>query len=95
MKTRLDAGDVVVVDVRPPDERAQAQIAQPFRTIDNGVDEIAAFPKDTHLAFLCHSGGRSERAAEHFRALGFRNVYNVTGGIDAWSRDIDPGVPRY
>jgi len=95
LKTRLDAGAVVAVDVRPPDERAQAQIAQPFRTIDNGVDDIAALPKDTHLAFLCHTGGRSERAAEHFRSLGFRNVYNVTGGIDAWSRDVDPGVPRY
>jgi len=95
LKSRLDAGDLVVVDVRPPDERTQAQIAQPFRTIDNGVDDIAALPKDTHLAFLCHTGGRSERAAEHFRSLGFRNVYNVTGGIDAWSRDVDPGVPRY
>jgi monothiol glutaredoxin len=95
LKKRLDAGDVVVVDVRPADERALARIAQPFRTIDQGVDDIAALPKDTHLAFLCHTGGRSERAAEHFRALGFRNVYNVAGGIDAWSREVDPGVPRY
>jgi monothiol glutaredoxin len=95
LKKRIDAGDITVVDVRPPDERAQAQIAHPFRTTDNGVDDIVALPKDTHLAFLCHSGGRSERAAEHFRSLGFRNVYNVAGGIDAWSRDVDPGVPRY
>ena len=95
LKKRLDAGEVIVVDVRPPDERAMAQIAQPFRTIDDGIDDLAALPKDTQLAFLCHSGGRSERAADHFRALGFRNVYNVAGGIDAWSRDVDPGVPRY
>ena len=96
LKKRLDAGDgIVVVDVRPPDERAQAHLAQPFRTIDDGLDAIAALPKDTHLAFLCHTGSRSERAAEHFRSLGFRNLYNVTGGIDAWSRDVDPGVPRY
>lgn len=95
LKKRIDVGDITIVDVRPPDERGQAQIAQSFRTIDNGVDDIAALPKDSHLAFLCHSGGRSERAAEHFRSLGFRNVYNVSGGIDAWSRDVDPGVPRY
>jgi monothiol glutaredoxin len=95
LKKRLDAGDITVVDVRPPDERAQAQIGHAFRTIDDGVDAIAALPKDTHLAFLCHSGGRSERAAEHFRGLGFRHIYNVTGGIDAWSRDVDPSVPRY
>ncbi len=95
LKKRIDAGDITLIDVRPPDERAQARIAQPFRTIDGGVDDIAALPKDTHLAFICHTGGRSERAAEHFRSLGFRNVYNVSGGIDAWSRDVDPGVPRY
>jgi hypothetical protein len=34
-------------------------------------------------------------AAEHFLKLGFKTVYNLTGGIDAWSRDIDPKVPRY
>jgi monothiol glutaredoxin len=95
LKLRIDAGDITVVDVRPPEERERAQIAHAFRTVDNGVDDIAALPKDTALAFLCHTGGRSERAAEHFRSLGFRNLYNVTGGIDAWSRDVDPGVSRY
>jgi monothiol glutaredoxin len=33
--------------------------------------------------------------AEHFAALGFRSVFNLTGGIDAWTREIDPSVPRY
>ncbi|RBC22669.1 monothiol glutaredoxin, Grx4 family, partial [Xanthomonas oryzae pv. oryzae] len=40
-------------------------------------------------------GGRSLQAAEHFRSLGFTNVYNVTGGIDAWSDDVDNGVAKY
>ena len=53
-----------------------------------------ALPKDTALAFLCHHGGRSQQAAEHFRGLGFREVYNIVGGIDAWA-DIDAGVPKY
>jgi len=95
LKTRLDTGDLTLVDVRPPDERARAALAQPFRTFDDGVDALSALPKDTPLAFLCHTGSRSARAAEHFRSLGFSKVYNVTGGIEAWSREVDPGVPRY
>jgi len=95
LKARLDAGDVTLVDVRPPDERARAALTAPFRTLDDGIDALASLPKDTQLAFLCHSGNRSAHAAEHFRGLGFAKVYNVVGGIEAWSREIDPGVPRY
>ena len=43
---------------------------------------------------MCHHGGRSAQAAE-FRALGFTKVFNVTGGINAWSEDVDNGVPKY
>jgi len=96
LKARLDRGEAItIVDVRPPEERAQAALTQPFRTLDDGADALAALPKDAALAFLCHGGSRSARAAEHFRALGFRSLYNVEGGIDAWSRDVDPAVPRY
>ena len=52
---------------------------------------LEALPKDTALAFLCHHGGRSQQAAEHFRGLGFREVYNIDGGIDAWA-DLNPAV---
>jgi monothiol glutaredoxin len=95
LKARLDAGSITVIDVRPPEERARAALAQPFQTFDDGVEALAALPKDTALAFLCHSGGRSARAAEHFRGFGFRKVYNVEGGIDAWSREVDSSVPLY
>jgi len=95
LRARLDAGDVTLIDVRPPDERAVASLAAPFRTLDDGIDRLTSLPKDTQLAFLCHTGSRSASAAEHFRGLGFAKVYNVTGGIDAWSREVDPGVPRY
>jgi monothiol glutaredoxin len=95
LKARLDVGDITLVDVRPPEERAQAAFAQLHRTIDDGVEAIAALPKDTPLAFVCHSGARSARAAEHFRGLGFTKIYNVEGGIDAWSREIDTQIPRY
>jgi monothiol glutaredoxin len=95
LKARLDAGDITLIDVRPPDERARAALTSPFRTLDDGIDALASLPKDTQLAFLCHTGSRSARAADHFRGLGFAKVYNVDGGIDAWSREIDSGVPRY
>lgn len=91
---RRDAGTVTIVDVRPPEERANATIPGAFETIDAGIESLESLPKDTPLAFLCHSGGRSASAAEHFRQLGFTQVHNITGGIDAWS-DTDASIPKY
>ena len=91
---RVQAGTLTIVDVRPGDERAQASLAIDHATFDDGVEEIEALPKDTALAFLCRSGGRSAQAAEHFRALGFSEVYNIAGGTNAWA-EFDPAVPRY
>lgn len=93
---QVKAGTLTLVDVRPADERAIAAVGVPFRTLDG--EQRAALeqlPKDTALAFLCHRGGRSLQAAEHFRGLGFTRVHNVTGGIDAWSDEVDNGVPKY
>ena len=95
LKARLDRGDIALVDVRPPDERALAALALPFHTLDDGVEPLLALPKDTALAFLCHTGARSARVAAQFRDRGFAQAYNVAGGIDAWSRETDPAVPRY
>ena len=90
----LANGALTLVDVRPADERALASLPHPFRDFDDGIDAIEALPKDAPIAFLCHHGGRSAQAAEHFRKLGFREVYNITGGIDAWAQ-VDPAVARY
>jgi len=90
------AGNVLLVDVRPPEERAIAAVGVPFKVFDGqGRAELEALPKDTALAFLCHHGGRSAQAAEAFRTLGFAKVFNVTGGIDAWSEDVDSAIPKY
>lgn len=91
---RVQAGTLRMVDVRPADERALASAPVAFDTLDHGTGSLEALPKDTPLAFLCHHGGRSQQAAEHFRNLGFREVYNIVGGIDAWA-DVDAGVPKY
>ncbi|HET6546681.1 MAG TPA: Grx4 family monothiol glutaredoxin [Rhodanobacteraceae bacterium] len=95
LKQRMAAGDITVIDVRPAAERALAPFAGAGIFEPASHDRLAALPKDTALAFLCHHGNSSRNAAEHFCDLGFGNVHNVEGGIDAWSREIDPAVPRY
>lgn len=91
---RVRAGTLTLVDVRPREERAMAEVPVAYANLDDGAASIEAMPKDTPIAFLCHRGGRSAQAAEHFRQLGFRDIHNVTGGIEAWA-DADPSVPRY
>jgi monothiol glutaredoxin len=96
LKERLDSGKIgEVFDVRTPEERAKASIPGTRLMASEEADRITALPKDTELIFHCHHGGRSQAAAEHFANLGFTNVFNVVGGIDAWSSEIDPDVPRY
>ena len=96
VKARLDAGEkFLFVDVRTPEEYAQARI-QGARLLDDALRaELERADRDTPIVFHCHHGGRSQRAAEHFLALGFRHVANLAGGIDAWSQEVDPSVPRY
>jgi monothiol glutaredoxin len=81
--------------VRTPEEHETARIAGATLLDPDAAAAIEKLPKDAMLVFHCHHGGRSQQAAEHFRALGFQNVHNVVGGIDAWSQQIDPSVPRY
>ena len=93
---QVRSGELVLVDVRPADERAIASVAVAHRTFDGGGrDDLEALPKDTRLAFLCHHGGRSGQAAEEFRGKGFTQVFNVEGGIDRWAGEVDGSVPRY
>ena len=56
---------------------------------------LAELDRDKPLVVMCHSGGRSRRVAEYLLGNGFPNVFNLKGGIDAWSTQIDSQVPRY
>jgi monothiol glutaredoxin len=96
VKQLIESGKrFVFLDVRTPEERTTASI-DGTRLLDQAVAaEVEQMPKDTMLVFHCHHGGRSQAAAEHFRERGFTNVINMAGGIDAWSREVDSGVPRY
>ena len=96
LKAAMDAGEAgELVDVRTEDERARAQIAGSALLDQTELSRLEALPKDTRLVFYCHTGVRSAQAAEHFRAQGFTDLHNLQGGIEAWSNEVDPSVPRY
>jgi monothiol glutaredoxin len=82
-------------DVRTEQERSIARIESAVLLDASSAEAIEALPRDTPLYFHCHHGGRSLAAGQHFIEQGFTEVYNITGGIDAWSQAIDPSVPRY
>jgi monothiol glutaredoxin len=96
VKRMLDEGvKFEFLDVRTPEEREIARIAGARLLDAQTAQAIEKLPKETMLVFHCHHGGRSQAAAEHFRDRGFTNTHNMAGGIDAWSLQIDPAVPRY
>jgi monothiol glutaredoxin len=96
LKSMRDRGDTFeLVDVRTPEERATASI-DGSRLLDGDYHKaLLRLDHDTPLVFQCHHGVRSQAAAEYFVQAGFRKVFNLRGGIDAWSMLVDSAVPRY
>ena len=96
LKALLESGAAIeLVDVRTEDERALATI-EGSRLLDQAYhDALLLRDRDAAIVFQCHHGIRSQHAADYFRSHGFRNLYNLQGGIDAWSVLVDPSVPRY
>lgn len=84
-----------LIDVRTPDELKLAQIEGAALITEDLAQEIYSWPKDTSIVFFCHQGERSMDAASYFAGHGFLNAKSMTGGIDAWSREVDSNVPRY
>jgi monothiol glutaredoxin len=96
LKALLDAGTVKhFYDVRQPGERDKAAIPGTTLLDEAAAAAIEKLDKSTPLAFHCHHGPRSQNAAEHFLQKGFKQVYNLAGGIEAWSQQVDPKIPRY
>jgi len=97
LKKMFDDGETFeLFDVRSDEERDTAKLDASKPLTREVQDELMQLPKDTKLVFMCHHGGRSAQAAQHFLTNGgFTNVFNVEGGIDAWSLRIDSNVPRY
>jgi monothiol glutaredoxin len=96
LKALLRSGTAIeLVDVRTEQERTIATI-DGSRLLDQAYhDALLLRDRETPVVFQCHHGVRSQGAAEYFRSQGFRNVYNLQGGIDAWSLLVDTSVPRY
>ena len=93
---RLDSpAPPVLIDVRTPAEREIACIAGSRLLDEAGHACLMSLDRGTPVVFACHHGIRSQAAAEYFLHQGFREVYNLAGGIEAWSRLVDPSVPRY
>jgi monothiol glutaredoxin len=95
LRAMLDSRKVELFDVRPEAERARAAIADAKPLDAAGQKALMALAKDTPIALHCHHGMRSRAAGDELIRMGFTNVYNLEGGIEAWSNDVDPSVPRY
>jgi rhodanese-related sulfurtransferase len=99
IKQMLDKGEkFTLLDCREPAEVATAMISGsthiPMREIPARLAEIEGGPAG-RVVVHCHHGGRSLRVTQFLRQQGFTQAQNMTGGIDAWSQQIDPSVPRY
>ncbi len=85
-----------LIDVRNPHEwnicRIPGAKLIPLPVLPRHVHEL---DKDALIVVYCHHGSRSARAVAYLRSLGFTNVKNLVGGIDAYSRTVDPSIPRY
>ena len=88
--------DPVLLDVREPWEVAHAAmpgaLAIPMGQITSRADELD--PART-VVCVCHHGMRSMQVAMYLERRGFTDVWNLSGGIDAWSRQVDPSCPTY
>lgn len=96
LKALIDSGATLeLIDVRTEEECAMARI-DGFRLLDQSYhDALIQLDRATPMVFQCHLGVRSQQAARYFQSLGFSNLVNLQGGIDAWSLTVDPSVPRY
>ena len=97
LKRRRDAGEsLVLLDVREPDEIATASISNAL-TIPMGEipARFAELPAGVPIVVMCHGGVRSARVTSYLNANGYEEAVNLAGGIDAWSCEVDPTVPRY
>ncbi len=96
LKAMIDGGaPFEFIDVRTERERDIASI-EGSRLLDQAYhDYLLALDRQTPLVFQCHHGIRSQAAAEYCQGLGFVRLFNLRGGIDAWSQLVDPAVPRY
>ena len=96
-----DAADIVkdgkarLIDLRSREEWDATHIGGSTFFTQELMHSLGGLPKDELLIFVCHHGVKSMDAAAYFLGHGLENVRVLRGGIDAWSCDVDPAIPRY
>lgn len=84
-----------LIDVRTSEEWELARIEGATLMTEELATEMMRWPKDTAIVFYCHRGQRSLDAAAYVAGHGFKSARSMTGGIEAWSIEVDAAVPRY
>jgi rhodanese-related sulfurtransferase len=97
LKDRFDKGDkLFLLDVREPWEYALVKLDGsnliPLGTLPQS---LAKLDRNAEIVAYCHHGMRSADAAGFLLQQGYTSVKNLVGGIDAWSVQVDPTLPRY
>jgi molybdopterin/thiamine biosynthesis adenylyltransferase/rhodanese-related sulfurtransferase/proteasome lid subunit RPN8/RPN11 len=96
LKRRLDAGeDLVIIDVREPWEYQLANLGARLIPLNEIPQRLHEIERDREIVVHCKMGGRSQRAAEFLAQSGFPKVTNLSGGITAWTIEVDPSLPKY
>ncbi|MFA0754146.1 MAG: hypothetical protein IMHGJWDQ_001930 [Candidatus Fervidibacter sp.] len=98
LKAKLDAGEpLVLLDVREPEELEISEFPHPYKHIplDDLTERLSELDLTTDIVVFCRDDLRSRHAAQLLRRFGFTRVKVLKGGINAWSREIDPSVPQY
>lgn len=87
---------ITLLDVREAWEVATAHVEGSIQLPMGQVpSRLAELDPNAPLVVMCHGGMRSLQVAQYLTEQGFAEVYNLSGGIDAWSQEVDPAVPRY
>ena len=91
-----DRAKPLLVDVREPWENTLCRIEgselAPMQTIPQRLTD---WDPERDVVCICHHGGRSVHVAMFLQRQGFASVFNLTGGVDAWARQVDPAMPTY
>jgi len=96
LKQRLEKGEsILLLDVREPYEYRVANLSGHLIPLGQLADRAEELDRSREIVVYCHHGSRSAFAVQFLKNQGFERVLNLTGGIDAWSREVDPSLPRY
>jgi rhodanese-related sulfurtransferase len=100
VSARLNAGaPTVLIDVREPQEfticRIEGSELMPMNTVPAELQRLESLADAGDIITICHHGVRSLQVVYWLRQQGLENCFSMSGGIDRWSLEIDPTVPRY